>query len=129
MRNKPILIALTIAILTNTGCAAMFTGTTSNINITSTPSGADCDVSGHGVHTPGNVVVEKSSSNLSVVCQKEGYEAGTSKAESTFNTVALVNILTVYGMVIGFIIDFATGAAWEYPSHINVNLPAKAKSQ
>ena len=128
MINKSILIVLTTTILINTGCAAMFTGTTNNINVTSTPSGADCDVSGHGVHTPGNVVIAKSSNNLSVVCQKEGYETGTSGAESTFNTVSLVNILTGYGLVIGFIIDFATGAAWEYPSHVNVNLPAKTKS-
>lgn len=109
------------------GCAAMFTGTTSNINVTSTPSGADCDLTGHGVHTPGNVVLPKSSSDVTVNCQKEGYEVGSSKIASSFNTTSLVNILTGYGLVIGFIVDFATGAAWEYADHVNVNLIEKPK--
>jgi len=108
-----------------TGCAAMFTGTTSTINVTSTPSGADCDVTGHGVHTPGNITIEKSSDDLNIVCQKEGYETSSSKIESTFNPTSLVNILTGYGLVIGFIIDFSTGAAWKYVDHITVNLPQK----
>jgi hypothetical protein len=117
---------LVVCVLFNiTGCAAMFTGTTSTINVTSTPSGADCDVTGHGVHTPGNITIEKSSDDLNIVCQKEGYETGSSRIESTFNATSLINILTGYGLVIGFIIDFATGAAWKYADHVTVNLPQK----
>ena len=129
MLKKIISVILVLSISTiNTGCASMFTGTTSNINVTSTPTGADCDVTGHGVHTPGNVVLEKSSSDLTVTCQKEGYEDGSSRIISSFNTTSLVNILTGYGMVLGFIIDFSTGAAWEYNNQVNVNLIKKAKS-
>ena len=51
----PVIVMLSVAML-STGCASMFTGTTSNINVTSTPTGADCNVTGHGVHTPGNVI-------------------------------------------------------------------------
>ncbi len=102
-------------------------GTTSNINVTSTPSGADCDITGHGVHTPGNVVLSKSHSDLIVNCQKEGYESGSSSVPSTFNATSLVNILTGYGLVLGFIIDFSTGAAWKYVDQVNVNLIEKPK--
>jgi len=121
---KALLIFLTINL---SGCAAMFSGTTSNINVTSTPTGADCDITGHGVHTPGNVVLPKSVNDLIVNCQKEGFEPGTSSVPSTFNATTLVNILTGYGLVIGFIVDFSTGAAWKYVDHVNVNLIEKPK--
>ena len=120
-------IIATTLLLTLSGCASMFTGTTSNINVTSTPAGADCDIIGHGVHTPGNIVLSKSHSDVTVNCQKEGYEPASSPVPSTFNTTSLVNILTGYGLVIGFIIDFSTGAAWEYVDHVNVNLIEKPK--
>ncbi len=124
--KKQLLKVTSLCIALNiSGCAAMFSGTTSNVNITSTPSGADCNVTDHGVHTPGNVVLSKSSSDLTINCSKEGYEEGSSQILSTFNTTSLINILTGYGLVIGFIIDFSTGAAWEYTDHVNVNLVQK----
>jgi hypothetical protein len=121
----PIIVMLSVAML-STGCASMFTGTTSNINVTSTPAGADCNVTGHGVHTPGNVMLGKSHSDLTINCQKEGYEDGSSTIISSFNPTSLVNILTVYGVVIGFIVDFSTGAAWQYANQVNINLIKKA---
>ena len=105
----------------------MFTGTSSNINVTSTPTGADCNVTGYGVHTPGNIVLPKSSNDVTINCQKEGYVDASSTINSSFNTTSLVNILTGYGLVIGFIIDFSTGAAWEYNNQVNVNLLKKER--
>ena len=125
--NKKIIslvLAVSVVMLT-TGCASMFSGTTSNVNVTSTPTGADCNVTGHVVHTPGNIVLEKTHSDLTINCQKEGYVDGSAKIISSFNTTSLVNILTIYGMVIGFIVDFSTGAAWEYANQVNVNLVKK----
>lgn len=107
-----------------TGCASMFTGTSSNINVTSTPTDADCSMMGHGVHTPGEIVVPTSHSDLVVICKKEGYVDGYSNVDSTFNIVTLLNLINWYG----FIIDFSTGAAWEYPSRVSVNLPKKGPS-
>jgi hypothetical protein len=127
MQKKMMLICVVISVIMLTdGCASMFSGTTSNVNVTSTPTGADCNVTGHGVHTPGNLVLEKTHSDLTINCQKEGYEDGSAKLISSFNTTSLVNILTLYGMVIGFIVDFSTGAAWEYANQVNVNLVKKA---
>ena len=56
--------ALLCSALTLAGCASMFTGKTSVVNVTSTPTGADCDLAGHGVHTPGNVVLSKSGDDV-----------------------------------------------------------------
>jgi hypothetical protein len=110
-----------------TWCASMFSGTTSNVNVTSTPTGADCNVLGHGVHTPGNLVLEKTHSDLTINCQTEGYTDGTAKIISSFNTTSLFNILTLSGRIIGFIVDFSTGTAWEYTNQVNVNLVKNGK--
>ena len=126
MHKKIISLVLIVSVvMLTTGCASMFSGTTSNVNVTSTPTGADCNVTGHGVHTPGNIVLEKTHSDLTINCQKEGYADGSAKIISSFNTTSLVNILTLYGMIIGFIVDFSTGAAWEYTNQVNVNLVKK----
>lgn len=108
--------------LSLSGCASMFTGTTSTINVTSTPTGADCDLAGHGVHTPGNVVISKSPDDIMANCQKEGYLSGSTRVESSFNPVTLVDTLLVLPGVLAYIIDFSTGAAFEYPEQISINL-------
>lgn len=115
-------LALTCAILSLTGCASMFTGTTSTINITSTPTGADCDLAGHGVHTPGNVVISKSPDDVTANCQKEGYLPGSTRVESSFNPVTLVDTLLMLPGALAYIIDFSTGAAFEYPEQVSINL-------
>ena len=115
-------LALVVAVLNLTGCASMFTGTTSTINVTSTPTGADCDLAGHGVHTPGNIVISKSPDDITANCQKEGYLAGSTRVESSFNPVTLVDTLLMLPGVLAYIIDFSTGAAFEYPEQVSINL-------
>lgn len=115
-------LALTCAILGLTGCASMFTGTSSTINVTSTPTGADCDLAGHGVHTPGNIVISKSPDDITANCQKEGYLPGSTRVESSFNPVTLVDTLLMLPGALAYIIDFSTGAAFEYPEQVSINL-------
>ncbi len=115
-------LALVVAVLNLTGCASMFTGTTSTINVTSTPTGADCDLAGHGVHTPGNIVISKSPDDITANCQKEGYLPGSTRVESSFNPVTLVDTLLMLPGALAYIIDFSTGAAFEYPEQVSINL-------
>lgn len=122
----PVLIC--IALLFNSGCATIFHGTTAHINVTSSPTGADCDLGGYGVHTPGNVSIPKSSTDLIVNCQKENYLPGSTPVPSTYNKTSLVNILLIFLVIFGSVVDFATGAAWEYPSQVSVNLIEKPKA-
>lgn len=124
---KKIIIPI-CALLSLSGCASMFTGTTSTINITSTPLGADCDIAGHGVHTPGNVVLSKSVNDLTANCQKEGYLPGSTRIESSFNPVTLLDTFLMLPGVLAYIIDFSTGAAFEYPDMVNVNLTKDQKA-
>ena len=115
-------LVLACAILTITGCASMFTGKSSFVNVTSTPSGADCDLGGRGVHTPGNVSLSKSSNDIVANCQKEGYLPGTTLVESSFNPVTLLDTFLGIPGALAYIIDFSTGAAFEYPEQVSINL-------
>jgi hypothetical protein len=121
-------LVLVCAVLNMTGCASMFTGTSSIVNVTSTPSGADCDIAGRGVHTPGNVSLSKSGDDLIANCQKEGYLPGSTRVESSFNAVTLLDTFLGIPGALAYIIDFSTGAAFEYPEQVSINLlkePAK----
>ncbi len=118
-----ILLAFSIS-----GCASMFTGTTSIINVTSYPSGAECDIANHKVITPNNITLKKSVDDLTVSCQKEGYIPNSEKVESLFNGVTVLNLFFGVGIVVGLIVDFSTGAAWKYNDQINVNLNKKIEN-
>ena len=113
---------LLCSVLSLNGCASMFTGTTSTVNVTSSPSGADCDLAGHGVHTPGNVVLSKSGDDVMANCQKEGYQSASTRVEASFNPVTLVDTLLGIPGALAYVIDFSLGAAWEYQDQVNVNL-------
>ncbi|MGZ5055355.1 MAG: hypothetical protein ACXWAT_10500 [Methylobacter sp.] len=108
------------------GCASMFTGTSSVVNVTSYPAGAECDITGHKVVTPNNVTLKKSASDLSINCVKDGYDPGSARVESTFNGVTILNIFWGLGVVVGLLVDFSTGAAWNYSDQVNVVLPKKS---
>lgn len=114
--------ALLCSALTLAGCASMFTGKTSVVNVTSTPTGADCDLAGHGVHTPGNVVLSKSGDDVMANCQKEGYVPASTRIEASFNPVTLLDTLLGIPGVLAYIIDFSSGAAWEYQDQVSLNL-------
>jgi hypothetical protein len=115
-------LATVCVALSLSGCASMFTGTSSIVNVTSTPTGADCDIGGRGVHTPGNVSLSKSGDDLIANCQKEGYLSGTTRVESSFNPVTLLDTLLGIPGALAYIIDFSTGAAFEYPEQVYINL-------
>lgn len=115
-------LVLVFAALSITGCASIISGKTSLVNVTSTPSGAECDLAGHGVLTPGNVSLSKSSDDIFASCRKEGYLLGSTKVESSFNAVTLLDTLWGIPGALFYVIDFSTGAAFEYPEQISVYL-------
>ena len=115
-------LAFAVAVLSLSGCASMFTGTTSNVNVTSTPPGADCDIAGRGVHTPGNVVLPKSSNDVTANCQLQGYQPASTLVTSSFNPVTLLDTCLMLPGVLAYIIDFSSGAAFEYQDHVSLNL-------
>lgn len=101
------------------GCASVTRGTTENISIASTPSGAEATVSGLEVPTTcvtPCVVVAKRSADISVTFAKPGYRTETvtlHKEVPGAGAAGFAGNLLAGGLV-GMGVDAATGAAQDH---------------
>lgn len=110
------------------GCASVTRGTTENISISSTPSGATAEVSGLDVPTScvtPCAVVAKRSADITVTVNKEGYEPQviplTKEVPPTGAAGFAGNLLL--GGVVGMGVDAVTGAAVDHkPNPVIVTL-------
>src|SRR3954462_1623250 len=110
------------------GCASVTRGTTENISIASTPSGATADVSGLEVATTcvtPCVVQAKRNADITVSIAKEGYEPQvvplTKEIPGSGAAGFAGNVLA--GGLIGMGVDAATGAALDHkPNPVIVTL-------
>jgi hypothetical protein len=64
--------------------------------------------------------VRRSYENLAVLCEKPGLEAGLTSAKSSTKAMAFGNIL--FGGLIGVGVDTMSGAAYDYPDMIVVDM-------
>ncbi len=110
------------------GCASVTRGTTENLSIVSTPSGAEASISGLDVPTacvtPCAVVVKRNA-DISVTFQKEGYEPQvvqlTKEIPATGAAGFAGNVLI--GGLVGMGVDAVTGAATDHkPNPVAVTL-------
>ncbi|MGB0935595.1 MAG: hypothetical protein ACPGXY_05985 [Alphaproteobacteria bacterium] len=124
MRNYSIIVLSAAALLS--GCASVTTGNKQSVSVTTSPvSGAACKLSNDSgtwfvPTTPGSVTVERSLSDMNIVCEKEGYGTGTTTVASSTKGMAFGNIIA--GGVIGAAVDVASGAAYDYPTEMHVPL-------
>jgi len=121
------------------GCASVTRGTTENISIASTPSGAIAEISGLEIPTAcvtPCVVQAKRNADVTVTVNKEGYEPQiiplTKEIPGSGAVGFAGNVLA--GGLIGMGVDAATGAAQDHkPNPVIVTLkplapePPKAK--
>ena len=110
------------------GCASVTRGTTENISIASTPSGAQADVAGLDIPTvcvTPCVVQAKRSADIVVTVSKEGYEpqiVPLTKDVSGSGGAGFAGKLLLGGLV-GMGVDAATGAAMDHkPNPVIVTL-------
>ena len=110
------------------GCASVTRGTTENISIASTPSGAQADVAGLDIPTvcvTPCVVQAKRSADIVVTVSKEGYEpqiVPLTKDVSGSGGAGFAGNLLLGGLV-GMGVDAATGAAMDHkPNPVIVTL-------
>ena len=88
-----------LALLLTSACATITTGTTQSMTVTSEPSGAICRLEREGVTvgvvnpTPGSVTISRSSRDLAVRCEKQGFEPGMRSISASFQAATLGNIL------------------------------------
>jgi hypothetical protein len=92
-------------------------------------SGASCELSNSKgkffVNTPGTVPIRRSNDDMNVVCRKDGIEPGIAVVVSETKGMMFGNILLGGG--IGALVDHNTGAAYEYPSLIQVMMGTTTK--
>lgn len=72
------------------------------------------------VKTPGSTTVRKSGGDLTVTCKKDNLPTGLTYATSSANGGAWGNIL--FGGLIGYAVDASSGAAFDYPTVLNVQM-------
>ena len=90
------------------------------------PSGADCNLIREGVSiarvgpTPGAVTVKKTKHDITVLCDKPGYQQATYLNHSGVAGATIGNI--ILGGGIGWAIDSARGADNKYDTPINITL-------
>ncbi len=112
-----------------TGCASITTGQNQSLSVETRAdgkpvAGASCKLENDKgtwyTTSPGTAVVRRSYDDLNVRCEKAGHEPGVTAAKSSTKAMAFGNIL--FGGIIGAAVDAGSGAAYDYPSSIAVEL-------
>lgn len=107
--NKVTLLLICLIFLTS--CATLFTGTKQGVMIKTEPPGATVEVDGVEMgKTPVSVRLKKGNEGQTVSLKLEGYQTKTFVPFTTFNPVAILNLLSL----LGWGIDLASGALWKY---------------
>lgn len=114
------------------GCASIIEGTTQSIYVSTSPEGASCDLVREGLTiatvnpTPGSAHIDKTKHDITVECEKSGYEQSQGFLPSEIEGAVFGNIIA--GGLIGWGIDSASGADNHYPEQISIALTPKMAS-
>jgi hypothetical protein len=128
-RSKIIVAALTFSLC---GCASIIDGSSEEVLVNTNPSGANCALNRQGETiarispTPASATIKKTKYDITIVCDKDGYQEATFIDHSGIQSATWGNI--VAGGLIGWGIDSASGADDHYDSPVNITLvPATAQ--
>ena len=111
------------------GCASVVKGSSEDIAISTPPTtGAQCHLSNSvgnwDVTSPGTVKVERSKHDMTVECQKDGWQKASAIIPSDWEGWTLGNL--ILGGLIGVGVDAATGAINQYPHTFQVPMTPEA---
>ncbi len=119
-----IIIFISALLLLNS-CASTMSGNTQPVTISTNVANAKCTLTNEKgswlAQAPGSAVVTNSRENLSVRCEKKGYQTAVVSVPSKHKDSATWGNV-ILGGGIGYIWDRNTGAAFIYPSTINLTL-------
>ena len=129
MKYRALLAVTAIGFLL-TGCASVFEGTSQEITIVTNPPGATCALEREGlpiqtiVSTPGTALVRKSKYDITVKCNKPGFEEAQYLNNSGTSAYIAGNIAADLILTLGVssIVDSASGADNKYDSIVNLSL-------
>lgn len=123
------MLVIGVAALSLSGCATIVKGTDQDVIVNTDPQGAHCELTRDGTQlaiidpTPGTINVEKSSNDIHITCDMEGYETARFMLESEVQAMTAGNVL--FGGVIGLGVDAASGAMNKYDSNVTVIMQRK----
>lgn len=112
------------------GCATVFEGTSQEISVVTNPPGASCVFERNGMqvgtiaNTPGTANIRKSKYDITVKCDKAGYQQGQYLNHSGTTATIAANVAADIILTAGLssIIDSADGADNKYDSAVNMTL-------
>lgn len=111
-------------------CASVISGSSQLVTVMSDPSGANCTLSrdgkviAHVISTPSAVKIDKSAKDMTVACEREGYEEGKVAMRSSHDAWSSAGNILAWGIFfpLALGIDAASGAMNEYPDSVIVRL-------
>lgn len=134
MRNAMLLVA---GVFFLHGCASITGTPNQNISVQTKEQnggeviGASCELTNNKgkwfVTTPGSVGIHRSNDDLHVLCNKDRYAPGRAAVVSETKGAMFGNI--ILGGGIGAIVDHSSGAAYEYPSFVQVVMGILSKAE
>jgi hypothetical protein len=122
MKTRGIVFAASL--LSLNACATIVSGNDETVAVTPPAvQAANCKLqNGKGewnvTSTPGTTMVKTGSGNMTVTCEKDGYEKGSSIYASNIKGWIWGNL--GFGGLIGVVVDLSTGAGYEYPKAMPV---------
>jgi hypothetical protein len=132
MRRRAVARALLVLLAAVTaGCSTIIEGTRQEIAVKTVPDGATCNLSREGFviavipATPGKASVDKNKHDITIVCEKDGYEAATYENKSDVAAAQATNLLLLWTAPIGWAIDASTGANNKYAGEVELTLRKK----
>jgi len=131
MKVRLVVSALACAALA--ACSSIIEGTSQEISVNTNPAGADCTLNrqgfaiAHVTPTPGATKIEKTKDDITILCDKDGFEQATYLNHSGADATTVGNI--ILGGGIGWAIDSASGADNKYDSPVNITLVPKLAAQ
>ena len=125
-----------LIVLVSAGCASITGSKNQPVSVTAIceavqVQSANCTVTNDKnvsyLTTPGTAFIQKSTSDLTVTCTKDGIQSNPAIVKSSSNASIWGNILL--GGPIGAAVDAGTGAGFDYPPAVNVtfNPPCPTK--
>src|SRR5438067_12531116 len=100
MKIAAVALACACAVIGLEGCSSVIEGTSQEILVNTNPAGADCQFVREGnviarvAQTPGGVTIKKTKNDITVKCDKAGYQEATylnhsGAAGATFGNIVL----------------------------------------